>query len=114
MKSSAKSHAASEEEAGELIANINRLVAEAEEMLNESTSHHAEEKVELINPGYYEQLRREQSGYRGMKARVLGTLRSTDAMIRANPYESLLVTLGIGLLAGAICFPRRVEGKRGH
>jgi ElaB/YqjD/DUF883 family membrane-anchored ribosome-binding protein len=96
----------SENEAGELIANISRLMAEAEEMLSDSTSQHAEEKIELMRPGFYERSRR-PGRYGVAKARVIEAIRRTDATIRANPYESLLVALGVGLLAGAVCFRRR-------
>ena len=107
MKSpSHHSSAASEKEAGELIANISKLMAEAEEMLGDSTSQHAEETVELINPGFYAR-GRARSGYAALKARVVDAAKRTDATIRANPYESVLVALGVGLLAGAICFRRR-------
>lgn len=107
MKSSAKSTTISEQEAGELIANINKLVAEAEDMLSDSTSQHAEETIELVNPGYYERLRRAQTGYTAMKTKAIDALKRADATIRANPYESLLAAVGIGFVAGAICFYRR-------
>ena len=109
MKSSTNaSPAAQQKEADQLIANISQLMAEAEEMLSESTSQHAEEKVELLRPGFYDQERRSFPNYAAAKARVLSAARRTDDTIRAYPYEALAVAVGLGMLLGAVCFRRRI------
>ena len=95
-----------EQAAEELIANISQLMAEAEEMLSESTSQHAEETVELLRPGFYAEKRRRVT-YASAKARVIDTAKRVDATIRTYPYESLLVALGVGALAGAFFSRRR-------
>lgn len=106
MKSSSRkiSHAQNhvQEDADELIANISKLMAEAEEMLSESTSHHAEEKIELLRShrngndhGFMEK-------YVSAKTKISAALRKTDETIRACPYESLAIALGLGVVLGAV------------
>lgn len=105
MKSSEKNPTV-QSEANELISDITQLMAEAEEMLNESTSHHAEEKVALlalqdepVRPRFMEK-------YLSTKEKLSTFARRTDETIRACPYESLAVALGIGVLLGAAFFRR--------
>lgn len=99
-------HKSSTESAAEaLVADINQLMADAEEMLADSTSQHAEEKIELMRPAHARAY--ERGRYGSAKARIVDALKKTDATIRANPYESLLVALGFGVVAGAVYFGRR-------
>ena len=91
-----------------LIADISRLMAEAEEMLSESTSQHAEEKVALLRERESEAAQRLAERYAATKAKISAAARRTDEVIRANPYESLAIALGVGVLLGA-CFCRRSE-----
>lgn len=82
-------------------------MAEAEEMLSESTSHHAEEKVALLR----ERFDAEEDGfarkYAATKAKIAAVARKTDTAVREFPYESLLIALGVGVLVGAL-----LRGKR--
>jgi ElaB/YqjD/DUF883 family membrane-anchored ribosome-binding protein len=100
MKSSSESQPASPNAAHELIADISQLMADAEEMLNESTSHHAEEKVALLNARHGEPDLMEK--YISAKEKLSAIARRTDETIRACPYESLAVALGVGVLLGAL------------
>lgn len=91
-----------------LIANISQLMAEAEEMLSDSTSQHAEEKIALLRSRYEAAESRLAARYAAAKAKVATAARRTDATIRAYPYETAAVTLGLGVLLG-MCFSRRGE-----
>lgn len=97
-------------EAHELISDINQLMAEVEEALNESTSHHAEEKVALLASRYEPARPRFMEKYISTKERFSAIARRTDETIRACPYEALAVALGIGVLLGATL--RRRGGRR--
>jgi ElaB/YqjD/DUF883 family membrane-anchored ribosome-binding protein len=101
MKSRIKSPSVPKTKAGELIADIDELMAEAEEMLSESTSHHAEEKVALLRPGWDTPEQGILARVSAAKARLASIARQTEATVRQFPYESLIVALGIGVFLGA-------------
>jgi ElaB/YqjD/DUF883 family membrane-anchored ribosome-binding protein len=101
MKSSFDSGPAQQKDAHELISDITQLMAEAEEMLSESTSHHAEEKVALLTSRPDRSPERFMEKYISTKERISAIARRTDDAIRACPYESLAIALGIGVLLGA-------------
>jgi ElaB/YqjD/DUF883 family membrane-anchored ribosome-binding protein len=88
-------------ETKELVANITNLMEEAEEMLNESTSHHAEEKIALLRARTRGE-KRAIARYIAAKEKVARLAKQTDATIRACPYESLAIALGIGAVLGGI------------
>ena len=101
MKIPSESTSPSPKAAEDLIADISQLMAEAEEMLNESTSHHAEEKVALFATRHDETQARFMEKYLSAKEKVASIARRTDETIRACPYESLAIALGVGVLLGA-------------
>jgi len=63
-------------------------------MLRESTSQHAEEKVELLRSRYEEAESRLAVHYATAKAKVSAVAKRTDATIRTYPYEALTIALG--------------------
>ena len=89
-----------------LIANITQLMDEAEQMLCDSTSQHAEEQIELLR-AHYDTL---QSRIVGLFAdagrKVAAGARRTDEAIRAHPYQSLAIAAGAGALLGVILVHR--------
>lgn len=89
-----------EKNAEALISNISQLMLEAEEMLNESTSHHAEEKIALLRSGNGGRDRRLVEKYISAKESVASFARQTDRAIRACPYEAVAVALGVGVIVG--------------
>ena len=101
MKTPSENTPSTPKAAEDLIADISQLMAEAEEMLNESTSHHAEEKVALFAARHDETRARFMEKYLSAKEKVAALARRTDETIRACPYESLAIALGIGVLLGA-------------
>jgi ElaB/YqjD/DUF883 family membrane-anchored ribosome-binding protein len=101
MKSSANPTPPAHKDAYDLISDISQLMAEAEEMLSESTSHHAEEKVALLTARHDRSPERLMDRYVSTKAKISAIARRTDETIRACPYESLAIALGIGVILGA-------------
>jgi ElaB/YqjD/DUF883 family membrane-anchored ribosome-binding protein len=90
----------------DLIANISQLMAEAEAMLSDSTSQHAEEKIDLLRSRYAAAESRLAARYAAAKAKVATAARRTDETIRAYPYETAAAALGLGVLLG-VCLARR-------
>ncbi len=90
----------------ELITNISRLMDEAEEMLSESSSQHAEETVALLRERDSDPACPILARSTATKSKIAEAGRRTDKAIRAYPYESAALALGAGLLLGA-CFSRR-------
>ncbi len=99
-------------DADQLIANISKLMDEAEEMLSESSSQHAEETITLLRERDYDPDRPLAARYAATKAKLTDAGRRTDRVIRAYPYESLALALGAGLLLG-LCLLRRGESRTG-
>ena len=107
MKSSSHKAHPAQQDADDLIANISKLMADAEEMLNESTSHHAEEKVALLRSHSNGDDAGFMDKYVSAKTKISAVLMRTDETIRACPYESLAIALGVGVVVGAALFRRR-------
>ncbi len=85
-----------------LVADIAKLMDEVEEMLNDSTSHHAEEKIELLRSRFHHAQDRLGSLFSRARHTFVNGARQTDVTIRSHPYESIGVALGIGVLLGAL------------
>jgi len=88
----------SDPKANALIANITKLMDEAEQMLRDSTSQHAEGQVELLRA----QCDGVQARFADAGRRIAAGARRADHAVRAHPYESLAVALGTGVLLGAV------------
>ena len=71
---------------------------EAEQMLSDSTSHHAEHQVELLRTPDGD-LRENLAALGECAGRTLAAgVRQTDRLIRENPYRSLAIAVGVGWL----------------
>ena len=85
-----------------IIADITQLMNEAEQMLSDSTSHHAEPQIALLRSHH----EREGVGASfatfcaSASSAITDGARRTDRRIRTHPYQSLAVALGAGLLLG--------------
>ncbi|MDQ8204721.1 hypothetical protein [Pelagicoccus sp. SDUM812003] len=86
-----------------LLDDLRALVSEAEKLI-----HKASSKASIH--GDHESLRdrfdrtqlRIEELYTDTKTRVASVAKSADASVRANPYQSLAIAAGIGLLVGAV------------
>ncbi len=89
-----------------VIANISQLMAEAELMLNESTSQHAEDQIHLLRDRC-ENLRTHLAACCTSAGRALAEgAHQTDRVIRAHPYHALGLGLGAGLALGLLLVRR--------
>ena len=83
-----------------IIANITQLMDEAEQMLRDSTSQHAEQQIELLRTRC-DNVQTSLAAFCASAGRAISAgARRTDRTIRAHPYESLAVALGAGVLFG--------------
>ena len=88
-----------------IIANITQLMNEAEQMLCDSTSNHAEHQVALLRT-QYDDLQAHFAALCESAGRTFtASARQTDRLIRDHPYRSLAVALGAGWLLG-VAFTR--------
>ena len=90
----------------ELISDITQLMDEAEQMLVESTSHHAEPQVELLRSQFPPEKENVGACFAALCSSANHALsdgaRRADRAIRQNPYQSLLIALGAGLVWGLL------------
>lgn len=85
----------------QLIEHISQLMSEAEAMLAGPVSEAAGNKISEIKSRLSTVQERLSDMYDGARKKVVAGAKYTDQTIRAHPYESLAVALGIGVLIGA-------------
>lgn len=86
----------------ELLNDLQALVAEAEKMMGESVSEHTTDAVVALRERFDAAQERLSDLYEGAKTKAVAGAKYTDAAIRANPYQSLAIAAGVGLLAGVL------------
>jgi ElaB/YqjD/DUF883 family membrane-anchored ribosome-binding protein len=86
-----------------LVEDLLMLVQDAEELVKATGANIADaSKQELMTA-----LERVKSRAEQMKERAVAGARATDRVIRDNPYRSLAVVFGLGMIAGMIVNRRR-------
>jgi ElaB/YqjD/DUF883 family membrane-anchored ribosome-binding protein len=86
----------------ELLTELQTLVVEAEKMMADSVSEHTGEAVENLRARFGAAQERLSDLYDGAKKRVAAGAKCTDEAIRANPYQSLAIAVGVGVLIGVL------------
>jgi len=86
----------------ELLKELRTLVAEAEKMAGNSLTEHSEEALEAVRVRFEAAQERLAHLYEGTKQKFIKGVRYTDHKIRENPYQSLAIALGVGVLVGVI------------
>ncbi|HEY3757977.1 MAG TPA: hypothetical protein VGL42_17610 [Opitutaceae bacterium] len=101
-----KSHSATgEHTAEELITNIQKLMAEVEDVISrggETVTEQASSRLEELQDRLSSASTAVQGFYRTARRKVAQGAQAADETIRARPYESLAVALGVGVLLGAL------------
>lgn len=92
----------------DVLNDLRSLVAEAEKIL--AQTHTENDGAVLADLRERLEAAREQitTLYEGTRRKVVAGARYTDETIRENPYQSLAVALGLGLLVGVLL------GRRGN
>ena len=86
----------------ELLHDLQALVAEAEAMIADSVTEHSAEAIDSLYSRFAAAQERFTDAYAGARKKVIAGAKYTDATIRANPYQSLAIALGVGLLVGVL------------
>jgi ElaB/YqjD/DUF883 family membrane-anchored ribosome-binding protein len=86
----------------ELLAELQALVTEAETMMADSLSEHSSEAFGNLRERFGAAQERFADLYAGARKKVAAGAKYTDAAIRENPYQSIAVALGVGVLLGVL------------
>jgi ElaB/YqjD/DUF883 family membrane-anchored ribosome-binding protein len=86
----------------ELLNDLRALVSEAERMLGDSISEHTADAVSALRTRFDAAHERLGELYTTARTKVVAGAKCTDEAIRANPYQSLAIAAGIGLLVGIL------------
>jgi ElaB/YqjD/DUF883 family membrane-anchored ribosome-binding protein len=89
-----------------ILKDLRALVTRAEAMLGDSGESDNEMDMGSLGDRFDKTQARLADLYTGAKQRIIAGAKSTDTAIRANPYKSLALALGAGLVVG-ILFGRR-------
>ena len=86
-----------------LVEDLTTLVEDAEQLVRATSANIGEaSRQELMTA-----LQRLKARAHQVRARALASARATDRLIRDNPYRSLSIVFGLGMVAGMIVNRRR-------
>ena len=85
-----------------LLNDLRALVTEAEKVLNDAPHADGAEAVTTLRARFDAAQERFADLYASAKKNVTAGAKYTDDAIRANPYHSLAIALGAGLLIGVL------------
>jgi ElaB/YqjD/DUF883 family membrane-anchored ribosome-binding protein len=86
----------------ELLSELQALVAEAEHMMGDSLAEHSSDAIDALRTRFHAAQERFSDAYAGARKKVIAGAKYTDETIRANPYQSLAIAAGVGLLVGVL------------
>jgi ElaB/YqjD/DUF883 family membrane-anchored ribosome-binding protein len=88
--------------AKDILGELETLVAEAQTMMAGSLTEHSAEAFGSLRERFHAAQERFGDVYTDARRKVAAGARYTDETIRANPYQSLALAAGIGLLFGVL------------
>jgi ElaB/YqjD/DUF883 family membrane-anchored ribosome-binding protein len=86
----------------ELLNDLHALVADAEKMMSETVSEHTDDAISAMRTRFEAAQERLGELYEGARTKVAAGAKYTDETIRANPYQSIAIAAGVGLLVGVL------------
>jgi ElaB/YqjD/DUF883 family membrane-anchored ribosome-binding protein len=86
----------------ELFTEMQALVAEAQSMMADSVSEHTADAVSALRSRFEDAQERFADVYAGARKKVIAGAKYTDTTIRENPYQSIAIAAGVGLLVGIL------------
>lgn len=88
--------------AEELLEDLRTLVSDAEAMLSNSVKEHSAEAVEALS-ARFEAIKESLGGtYERARKKVSAGAHYADETIRENPYQSIAIAAGVGVLVGIL------------
>ena len=85
-----------------LLTDLRTLVSEAESMMGDAAGEHTGDAVNALRARFDAAQERLGELYAGAKQKVTAGAKCTDEAIRANPYQSIAIAAGVGLLVGIL------------
>jgi len=86
----------------DLLTELRTLVSDAEKMMGDSITEHSEDAVSALRARFDAAQERMSELYEGARKKVVAGAKYTDETIRANPYQSIAIAAGVGLLVGVL------------
>ena len=86
----------------ELLTELKSLVSEAETMMADSLTEHSSEAIGNLRARFGAAQERMGEFYDTAKKKVVDGAKCTDTAIRENPYQSMAIALGVGVLVGVL------------
>jgi len=86
----------------DILDELRSLVADAEKMVGESISENSDEVMGALRQRYAAAQERLGDVYQTARRKVTEGAKYTDETIRENPYQSIAVAIGVGLIAGVL------------
>lgn len=99
MKNNKQSTAQSPQD---MLEELRKLVADAEKMVGDTVSENSEDAISALRERYEDAQERLADVYESAKRKVTEGARYTDEAIRENPYQTVAIAVGVGLLAGVL------------
>jgi ElaB/YqjD/DUF883 family membrane-anchored ribosome-binding protein len=84
----------------EFLDNLHTLVAEAEALVSDSVTGRSADVIGALRARFDAAQERLAEAYAGARKTVAAGAKYTDDTIRANPYQSLAIALGVGVVLG--------------
>ena len=84
----------------DLLEDLQHLVTEAEKMIGDTFPHHTDEAIDALRHRFEAAQARLVELGAIAKQRVVAGARCADQSIRANPYQSIAIAAGVGLVLG--------------
>ena len=84
-----------------LVTDLKCVIRDAEELMA-ATANVAGEKAHELRERLGRTLDAAKAACRRLQERAVGGVKATDKVIRANPYQSIGVAFGIGILMGVL------------
>ena len=97
-----KSHKTTASSPQDLINDLHTLVAEAEKLMGDSLAEPTADAINSLHTRYDAAQVRLGEMYNGARTRVIAGAKSADVVVRANPYQSIAIAAGVGLLVGVL------------
>ena len=86
----------------DLVAELKSLLSEAESIVSGSATEHSADVLGNLRERFNAMQERLASTCESAKKKVVAGAKYTDEAIRANPYQSLAIAAGVGLLVGVL------------
>ncbi|HTB79420.1 MAG TPA: hypothetical protein VK717_00895 [Opitutaceae bacterium] len=86
----------------ELLDDLRTLITEVEGIAGTTLTEHSEDAISALRSRFGAAQERFSEFYGDVRKKVVAGAKHTDEAIRANPYQSLAIAAGAGLLVGVL------------